>query len=86
MSRAKWKGYFNDLSIFRNKKIETKKIIIWSRRSTIPFFFLNKTVFIHNGNTFKKILITREKIGYKFGEFVFTKIIAKPKKTTKKKK
>jgi ribosomal protein S19 len=28
---------------------------------------------VHNGKEFKKIFITREKIGFKFGEFSFTK-------------
>lgn len=79
MSRSIWKGLFCNTTI--NKKIlDTKKRIeIWSRQSSIPSFLLNKTVFVHNGKIFKKLVITREKLGYKFGEFVFTKIRAKTK-------
>ena len=84
MSRSIWKGLFCDLSI-NNKNIEKKnKIEIWSRSSSIPYFLINKIVFVHNGKTHKKVLITREKIGYKFGEFSFTKVKAKLKEKKKK--
>lgn len=72
MSRSIWKGLYCDLSINHNIILK-KKIDIWSRRSSIPHFLINKIVFVHNGKTFKKLLITREKVGFKFGEFVFTK-------------
>ena len=43
---------------------------------------IGKTVLVHNGKEFKKLLITREKIGFKFGEFVFTRSkMIKPKKS-----
>jgi ribosomal protein S19 len=60
----------------------------------IPYIlisFQDKFEDINNLKYFKKIKITREKLGFKFGEFVFTraaykkKIIKKPKKTPKKK-
>ena len=44
------------------------------------FFLIDKTVFVHTGQVFKKILITREKVGFKFGEFVFTRTKPKHKK------
>lgn len=71
MSRSKWKGPFIDNSIF--KRINNKKLKIWSRSSVIPYFLLGETVLVHNGREFKKVIITREKIGYKFGEFSFTR-------------
>jgi small subunit ribosomal protein S19 len=85
MSRSIWKGLFCDISINKNNIENRKKIEIWSRQSAIPSFLMDKTVFVHNGKTFKKIIITREKIGYKFGEFAFTKIKAKIKDTNKRK-
>lgn len=85
MSRSIWKGLFCDLSIIKKNLKSNKKIEIWSRQSSIPKFLLNKTVFIHNGKTHKKLLITREKLGYKFGEFAFTKIKAKKREIKKKK-
>jgi len=39
-------------------------------------------VFVYNGKIFKKIYISRDNVGYKFGEFVFTK--KSPKKIKKK--
>jgi small subunit ribosomal protein S19 len=79
MSRSKWKGHFFDYSLAVNKKT----IKVWSRQSSIPFYLLNQYVFIHNGKEFKKIFITREKIGFKFGEFVFTRKYTSKFKTTK---
>jgi small subunit ribosomal protein S19 len=86
MSRAIWKGLFCDILINKKSYFENKKKIeIMSRQSSIPGFLLNKTVFIHNGKTYKKLVVTREKLGYKFGEFAFTKIKAKTKEVNKKK-
>jgi small subunit ribosomal protein S19 len=86
MSRSKWKGHFVDTSLNRVNK---KNLKIWSRRSTIPFSLIGSYVLIHNGKDFKKVYITREKVGFKFGEFAFTrKYISKYKnlKSTGKKK
>nr|NP_038188.1 ribosomal protein S19 [Synura synuroidea]AAF36954.1 ribosomal protein S19 [Synura synuroidea] len=84
MSRSKWKGKYIPRFLLKKNFILTKKNKIWSRNSAIPFFLLNKDVFVHNGNSFKKLNISREKIGYKFGEFVFTKTT--PKKFQQKNK
>ncbi len=73
MRRSKWKGRFIDRSILRLKLKKKTKIKIWSRRSVIPAFLKGLTVMVHNGKDFKKVHITKPKIGYKFGEFVPTK-------------
>ena len=86
MSRSKWKGHFIDTSL---NKVNKKKFKIWSRQSTIPFYLIGTYVLVHNGKDFKKIYITREKVGFKFGEFAFTrKYISKYKnlKSISKKK
>lgn len=67
MTRAKWKGPYIDLNIFNSKKK------VWSRSSTIPNSIVGKSVLIHNGHEFKRVLITRDKVGFKFGEFSFTR-------------
>ena len=72
MSRSKWKILFNKIS---KKK---KKLYIWSRNSTIPSSLIGNYVFVHFGNGFKKILVSREKVGFKFGAFAPTR-----KKSTK---
>ena len=67
MARAKWKGPYIDLNVFKNKKK------IWSRSSTVPGSLIGKSVLIYNGREFKRVLITRDKVGFKFGEFSFTR-------------
>ena len=57
---------------------------IWTRNSIIPFSCIGQNILIHNGKEFKKILITREKVGFKCGEFSLTRRHNhKPKKTQK---
>lgn len=68
MGRSKWKLNFSDLNL---KKQNIKKI--WSRDSVINSGLIDKAVSIHNGKEFKDLLITREKIGFKFGEFINTR-------------
>lgn len=49
------------------------KLKIKSRNSVISAGFINQLVLIYTGLYFRKILITREKVGYKFGTFVLTR-------------
>jgi len=74
MSWSRWKGHYIDLGLFWKSSNFRKNRIkkIWCRNSTIPSTFLNWYVLIHTGKDFIKILITKEKIGFKFGEFCFT--------------
>lgn len=69
MSRSKWKGKFVQRSILK----KVNNFNIWSRNSTITANFIGKTVQVYTGKEFKKIFITRSKIGYKFGHFIFTR-------------
>lgn len=68
MSRALWKGSFVNSSFFKKSTGP-----IWARSSSIPAFLLGQTVSVYNGKEFKSIIITREKIGFKFGAFVLTR-------------
>lgn len=72
MSRSSWKGKYISRSILRLKS-RSGPLKVWSRSSVIPFFLLNKMVHVYNGRLFRKIFITRNCIGYKFGEFAFTR-------------
>ena len=86
MSRSKWKGFFNNISHINPKKSQLK---IWSRSSVISEFLVGQDVSVYNGKIFKQINITREKVGYKLGEFSFTRILKerlKKKKIKQKKK
>lgn len=83
MSRAKWKGLFFNSNLLKKTKINTN---ITQREATIPSIYANKFVTIHTGKEFKKIFISKEKIGLKFGMFAYTrKGKTKNKIVTKKK-
>jgi small subunit ribosomal protein S19 len=81
MSRSSWKGNF--LKKYLLKKTPKK---IWSRNSVIPFSFVGQKFLVYNGKEFKKIYISREKVGYKFGDFSFTRKFTKKIKLLKNKK
>lgn len=86
MSRSSWKGGYISKSIIQTilKKKSLKKI--WSRSSIIPASLVNSKVSVYNGKTFHIVRITKENIGYKFGEFCFTRNKGLKKKKIKKKK
>jgi ribosomal protein S19 len=46
---------------------------VFSRSSTILDQFVGLRFEVYNGKTFKTLKISKEMVGYKFGEFVFTK-------------
>jgi small subunit ribosomal protein S19 len=83
MSRSNWKGPFLDRFLICHQK-KKNSVKIWSRRSVIASQMLGQTVLVHNGKEFKRIVVTREKLGFKYGEFAFTRKI-KTKKLTQKK-
>lgn len=73
MSRSKWKGPFIHLKNLKKKMLTTKISKIWSRDTVILSSFVNHKFLVHSGKKFKTLLITREKVGYKFGEFCTTR-------------
>lgn len=73
MSRSKWKIPNFDFKFYKNLFFNDVNLKIWSRNNVIPESLLGKRVLIHNGNSFKKVLIVREKIGFKFGNFCTTR-------------
>jgi len=85
MTRSLWKGPFLDSFLVKPLKVSSKKNYkIWSRGSVIPSSLIGETVYIHNGKEFKSITITRERIGFKFGEFSFTRKYTNKQKAIKK--
>ena len=70
MSRSVWK---TPIILNNNFSESNKKIKITNRNSIISSKFLNKKVSIYNGKVFVNIFIDKNKIGYKFGEFVYTR-------------
>jgi ribosomal protein S19 len=61
---------FPHLSFFRKSFSGTSYI----RASYIPSHLLGSRVSVHVGNQFKSILIKPLILGYRFGDFAFTKI------------
>jgi small subunit ribosomal protein S19 len=89
MSRSKWKSNFVNTKILLDSKVsykETSMKKLWCRNEVIPGAMINKTLFVHNGRDFIKILISRDKVGYKLGEFAFTRKHSISKKLAKLKK
>jgi len=91
MGRANWKGSFVEKFALNKFNVKSKgeTFRVWSRRSVIPSNFVSKKIFVYTGNSFKPVFITRDKIGFKFGEFCLTRnrrIKKKEKKKEKKKK
>lgn len=66
----------------REKQFSRK---VWSRSSTIHFLFVGLRFSVHNGKDFLPLVITPEMVGFKFGEFVPTRVRYKFKKKKKKK-
>src|SRR4029077_5119061 len=74
MTRSVWKGPFVDGYLL--KKAETSRssgrremIKIWSRRSTILPQFVGLTFGVYNGQKHRRVMVTEEMVGHKFGEF-----------------
>jgi small subunit ribosomal protein S19 len=58
-------------------------INIWSRQSTIMENCVGFNFNVHNGKGFKKITISNEMVGKKFGEFAPTRFFVTHKKNKK---
>jgi ribosomal protein S19 len=66
MSRSKWKINFTQQSILDSKKLR-------SRESIIPYSLVKKTIFVYTGRDYQKIYVSRDKVGFKAGEFSSTR-------------
>lgn len=87
MSRSKWKGIYTNINSknFKNLK-KTKNTLLISRNSSIIPKFVGLTFEVYTGKNLKKISVTEEMVGYKFGEFAKTRSDFAFKKKKKKKK
>ncbi len=78
MARSLKKGPFVDPSLQRKVdqvlRSGTKQVIrTWSRRSMITPEMLGLTFHVHNGKDFKKVYVTENMVGHRFGEFAPTR-------------
>jgi ribosomal protein S19 len=91
MSRSKWKGPVFDEKILYKITLPNvfkdwnKKIV--RRNCNLPVVYSEEKVLIYNGKTFKKVFLTKEKVGFKTGMFSNTRKFVKTniKKYIKKK-
>jgi ribosomal protein S19 len=44
------------------------------RKKIITSFFLGQNVLVYSGNTFKSFIITKEMVGFRFGDFVYPRL------------
>jgi len=89
MSRSKWKGnfycrevlntihkikkYSNNQAKLGHTRVSKQFFKITSRSSVIPAALLGSVGLVYDGKQFRKVYITEDKIGYKFGEFSYTR-------------
>ena len=85
MTRSLWKGPFTSDCIL--KQVYTncrensyyKLIKVWSRNSVIFPSFVGLSFEVYNGKKFSLIVAKQNMVGSRFGEFVFTRKMAKHK-------
>lgn len=87
MTRSLWKGPFLEnfiLKQFKNTEKSQNKtykpIFIRSRNSIIFPSFMGLTFNVYNGKKFVSLIIKKNMVGRKFGEFVMTRKLTKHKK------
>ena len=79
MGRSTKKGPFVDLNLLEkvqamNASNEKKPIKTWARACTIVPEFVGHTFLVHNGRKFLPIYGSERMVGYKLGEFSFTRL------------
>lgn len=74
--------------IYDNEVFEPKDKVIFDRHSIVPSLFVGYKVKIYAGLRFHTRIVNRWMVGYKFGEFSWTRKLAlyKAKQLKKKKK
>lgn len=98
MPRSRWKplyirplqatGLFSPEEPYGSNvsQLENPEVCIVSRATYIDPSFLGRTVHIHTGKAYLKVMVTEGMLQRKFGEFALTRRLANHAKKTKKKK
>jgi ribosomal protein S19 len=76
MTKSRWKNIDLIKKTYKkkNNKNKNKGILkIWKRNMLIPGRLINTLVLVYTGKEFRKVFIDRNKVGYKFGEFAWTR-------------
>nr|YP_010165746.1 ribosomal protein S19 [Imasa heleensis]QRR29759.1 ribosomal protein S19 [Imasa heleensis] len=69
--RSIWKNPYIDKVLLKKYR---KNMKLWSRRSTILPNFVGKRYMVYNGIKHIPVLILKDMVGLKFGEFATTRI------------
>ena len=85
LSVSTWRKIF---LVYDNEVFGPKNKVIYDRNSAVPSSFVGSKVKIYSGRKFHSRVINRWMVGYKFGEFSWTRKLAlyKAKQLKKKKK
>ncbi|EMR8318812.1 MULTISPECIES: 30S ribosomal protein S19 [Pseudomonas] len=78
MPRSLKKGPFIDLHLLKKvevavEKNDRKPIKTWSRRSMILPHMVGLTIAVHNGRQHVPVLVNKDMVGHKLGEFAATR-------------
>jgi len=79
MARSRWKLVYFEFNIWRKLRKAKKRrylssqSILFSRKSTIPAYFDSFVFLLDKGKLESRIAISELHVGYKFGEFSFTR-------------
>ena len=79
MSRSIWKGPFSESYIFKEiylakkSNLKQKIILLRSKNSIIFPLFVGNIFSVYNGHKFVNIVVNKDMVGYKFGEFITTR-------------
>jgi len=71
IKRSSWKFPF----IYNISHFSTNKKKTFSRKLTLTTSFLDKKLDCHKGSSIGKLIITKNHLGHKLGEFFLTKVL-----------
>jgi ribosomal protein S19 len=75
MSRSKYKSSYIKYNLLANlkKKKKNKQTFIQNKSLKILSKYINQFVKVYNGKTMVTLKIHKKMVGYKFGEFLYTR-------------
>ena len=86
MTRSRWKMVFFSKCVWKKiyiikqkqnnlnfSKLKLSVSTIFARQSNIPFCFKGFSFDIHKGKSFRQFKVDLINVGYKFGEYAFTR-------------
>jgi len=59
--------------------MKSKSFEIISRNIKIDFFIIGKSFKVYNGRVFHSVFVSESIVGFRFGEFSFTRVSSKKK-------